>query len=228
MRRSSTAVTCFTRICRPVFPADDGRPGGLVVLDDYWWPGSHGGSLFRTNLGWRPHAFVKRHPGRLHVLRLPDPRWSRDSRCLTPFCRKHDDRRTSIGSAARGPVALSDMATALRRCPLSGAKRKTYPRSELFRFGPHSGSRETLSLKFRVSLQRYRQVFFEVYCHDGESFMRASAARRSGLGIACDFTSPHAHSLGVSMSCTGLPAALTAAASRGSGAGSRASRRCRR
>jgi len=44
----------------------------------------------------------------------------------------------------------------------------------------HSGSRETLSLNSPFHCRGTVKLFFELYCHDGESFMRASAARPFG------------------------------------------------
>jgi predicted O-methyltransferase YrrM len=62
------------------------RPGGLVVLDDYWWPGvATAARYFETNLGWRPHAVANGTPGRLRALRLPDPPVVPDFKKLTPF-----------------------------------------------------------------------------------------------------------------------------------------------
>jgi predicted O-methyltransferase YrrM len=62
------------------------RPGGLVVLDDHWWPGVATASrYFETNLGWQPHAIANGTPRRLHALRLPDPPVVPDFKQLTPF-----------------------------------------------------------------------------------------------------------------------------------------------
>jgi predicted O-methyltransferase YrrM len=62
------------------------RPGGLVVLDDYWWPGvATAARYFETNLGWRPHAVANGTPGRLRALRLPDPPVEPGFKELTPF-----------------------------------------------------------------------------------------------------------------------------------------------
>ena len=58
------------------------RPGGLVVVDDHWWPSVRSAvRYFETNLGWRavPGAFdggtADRASGELRAraLRLPDP-----------------------------------------------------------------------------------------------------------------------------------------------------------
>jgi predicted O-methyltransferase YrrM len=49
------------------------RPGGVVVLDDHWWPSVRTAArYFERNLGWRvvPGAF---EGDRLRALRLPDP-----------------------------------------------------------------------------------------------------------------------------------------------------------
>ena len=62
------------------------RPGGLVVLDDDWWPGvATAARYFETNLGWRPHAFASGTPGRLRALRLPDSPVKPDFKELAPF-----------------------------------------------------------------------------------------------------------------------------------------------
>jgi predicted O-methyltransferase YrrM len=62
------------------------RAGGLVVLDDYWWPGvATAARYFETNLGWRPHAFASGTPGRLHALRLPDAPVDPGFKELRPF-----------------------------------------------------------------------------------------------------------------------------------------------
>jgi hypothetical protein len=62
------------------------RPGGLVVPDDYWWPGvATAARYFETNLGWRPRAFANGTPGRLRALRLPDPPVKPGFKELTPF-----------------------------------------------------------------------------------------------------------------------------------------------
>jgi len=62
------------------------RPGGLVVLDDHWWPGvATAARYFETNLGWRPHAFANGTPGRLRALRLPHPPAELGFKELTPF-----------------------------------------------------------------------------------------------------------------------------------------------
>jgi predicted O-methyltransferase YrrM len=40
------------------------RPGGLVVLDDYWWPGvATAARYFETNLGWSAACARERHAG---------------------------------------------------------------------------------------------------------------------------------------------------------------------
>jgi predicted O-methyltransferase YrrM len=62
------------------------RPGGLVILDDYWWPGvATAARYFETNLGWRRHAVENGAPGRLHALRLPDSPVEPGFKELTPF-----------------------------------------------------------------------------------------------------------------------------------------------
>jgi hypothetical protein len=62
------------------------RPGGLVILDDYWLPGvATAARYFETNLGWRPHALTTGTPGRVLALRLPDPPVTPSFKELTPF-----------------------------------------------------------------------------------------------------------------------------------------------
>jgi predicted O-methyltransferase YrrM len=62
------------------------RPGGLVVLDDYWWPGvMTAARYYETNLGWRGQAVANGTPGRLLALRLPDAPLKLDFKELTPF-----------------------------------------------------------------------------------------------------------------------------------------------
>ncbi|MBR0724528.1 class I SAM-dependent methyltransferase [Bradyrhizobium manausense] len=62
------------------------RPGGLVILDDYWWPGvATAARYYETNLGWQPHKLVNGTPGRVCVLRLPDSPVTPNFKELTPF-----------------------------------------------------------------------------------------------------------------------------------------------
>jgi len=62
------------------------RPGGLVILDDYWWPGvATAARYFEINLGWRLHAIENGTPGRLRALRLPDSPAEPGFKELTPF-----------------------------------------------------------------------------------------------------------------------------------------------
>jgi predicted O-methyltransferase YrrM len=58
------------------------RPGGIVVLDDHWWPSVRTAErYFELNMGWRvvpgafDHGTVDQETGRprLQALRLPDP-----------------------------------------------------------------------------------------------------------------------------------------------------------
>ncbi|MEV7756001.1 class I SAM-dependent methyltransferase [Streptomyces griseofuscus] len=71
------------------------RPGGIVLLDDVWWP-SVGAAVayFETNLGWRPipgaladgtAAPASGRP-RIGAYRLPDPRPTPDFKEFRPFC----------------------------------------------------------------------------------------------------------------------------------------------
>jgi predicted O-methyltransferase YrrM len=62
------------------------RPGGLIILDNYWWPGvAMAGRYFETNLGWRPHEFPEGTRERLHAMRLPDAPVGTGFQRLTPF-----------------------------------------------------------------------------------------------------------------------------------------------
>jgi predicted O-methyltransferase YrrM len=70
------------------------RPGGLVVLDDHWWPSVRTAAhYYETNMGWRvvPDAFADgtRDPAtgrpRARALRLPDPSFEPDFDAFTPF-----------------------------------------------------------------------------------------------------------------------------------------------
>jgi len=69
------------------------RPGGLVVLDDHWWPSVRTAErYFTANLGWRvledalPGSASARdgHP-RMRALRLPDPRLEPPFEAFRPF-----------------------------------------------------------------------------------------------------------------------------------------------
>jgi len=70
------------------------RPGGLVVLDDHWWPSVRtAATYFEVNMGWRvvPGAFdagtVDPESGqaRLRALRLPSPSFEPDFGGFQPF-----------------------------------------------------------------------------------------------------------------------------------------------
>lgn len=70
------------------------RPGGVVVLDDHWWPSVRTAvRYYETNMGWRviPGAFdsgtVDRAAGRKRAvaLRLPDPPFEPDFDLFQPF-----------------------------------------------------------------------------------------------------------------------------------------------
>jgi predicted O-methyltransferase YrrM len=62
------------------------RRGGLIILDDYWWPGvATAARYFETNLGWQPLPLANGTPGRLRALRLPDPPVERGFKELAPF-----------------------------------------------------------------------------------------------------------------------------------------------
>ncbi len=58
------------------------RPGGLIILDDYWWPSVHTAArYFETNMGWQvihgafDRGTIDETTGwpRVQALRLPDP-----------------------------------------------------------------------------------------------------------------------------------------------------------
>jgi predicted O-methyltransferase YrrM len=63
------------------------RPGGIIVLDDQWWPSvATAARYFEVNMGWRvvpgPGAF---DGGRLLALRLPDPPFEPAFERFQPF-----------------------------------------------------------------------------------------------------------------------------------------------
>ncbi|MEU3525891.1 class I SAM-dependent methyltransferase [Streptomyces sp. NPDC038707] len=71
------------------------RPGGVVLLDDLWWPSvSAAVAYFETHLGWRPvpGALADGTTGpaggrpRTGAYRLPGPRPAPDFREFRPFC----------------------------------------------------------------------------------------------------------------------------------------------
>ncbi|MFH8342652.1 class I SAM-dependent methyltransferase [Streptomyces sp. AM6-12] len=71
------------------------RPGGIVLLDDVWWPSvSAAVAYFETNLGWRPipgalaDGTTDPASGRARTgaYRLPDPRPTPGFREFQPFC----------------------------------------------------------------------------------------------------------------------------------------------
>jgi predicted O-methyltransferase YrrM len=70
------------------------RPGGLVVLDDHWWPSVRTAEhYFELNMGWRAvpgafdHGTVDQATGRPRVqaLRLPDPPFEPAFERFQPF-----------------------------------------------------------------------------------------------------------------------------------------------
>ena len=70
------------------------RPGGLIVLDDHWWPSVRTAErYFEVNMGWRPvpGAFdvgtIDQATGgpRLQALRLPDPPFEPAFEVFQPF-----------------------------------------------------------------------------------------------------------------------------------------------
>ncbi|MER6490142.1 class I SAM-dependent methyltransferase [Streptomyces griseorubiginosus] len=71
------------------------RPGGVVLLDDVWWPSVAAAvAYFETNLGWLPipgaladgTADPASGRPRTGAYRLPDPRPTPDFREFRPFC----------------------------------------------------------------------------------------------------------------------------------------------
>lgn len=61
------------------------KPGGLVILDDHWWPGvALASAYFETHMGWRPEP-IDGTPGRLRALRLPVAPANPDFKVLAPF-----------------------------------------------------------------------------------------------------------------------------------------------
>ncbi|MEQ7128479.1 class I SAM-dependent methyltransferase [Actinopolymorpha sp. B11F2] len=70
------------------------RPGGVIILDDHWWPSVHTAErYYETNMGWQaiPHAFdggsVRDGTGRhrTQAFRLPDPPFEPDFDRFKPF-----------------------------------------------------------------------------------------------------------------------------------------------
>jgi predicted O-methyltransferase YrrM len=70
------------------------RPGGLIVLDDHWWPSVRTAErYFEVNMGWRvvpgafDHGTVDQETGRARVqaLRLPDPPFEPAFERFQPF-----------------------------------------------------------------------------------------------------------------------------------------------
>jgi predicted O-methyltransferase YrrM len=70
------------------------RPGGLIVLDDHWWPSVRTAEhYFEINMGWRavPGAFDagtidhETRRTRLQALRLPDPPFEPSFEHFQPF-----------------------------------------------------------------------------------------------------------------------------------------------
>ena len=61
------------------------KPGGLVILDDHWWPGvALASAYFETHMGWRAEP-IEGTPGRLRALRLPLAAANPDFKTLAPF-----------------------------------------------------------------------------------------------------------------------------------------------
>jgi predicted O-methyltransferase YrrM len=70
------------------------RPGGLVILDDHWWPSVRtAAAYYETNMGWQaiPDAFTAgthdqtTGQPRARALRLPDPPSEPDFNAFQPF-----------------------------------------------------------------------------------------------------------------------------------------------
>ena len=71
------------------------RPGGMVLLDDVWWPSvAAAAAYFESNLGWQPvpsaladgTADPDTGRPRTRAYRLPDPRPTPDFKDFRPFC----------------------------------------------------------------------------------------------------------------------------------------------
>ncbi|MEU5525252.1 class I SAM-dependent methyltransferase [Streptomyces sp. NPDC047860] len=71
------------------------RPGGIVLLDDLWWPSvGAAAAYFESNLGWRPildaptdeTADPANGTPRTGAYRLPNPRLTPDFTAFRPFC----------------------------------------------------------------------------------------------------------------------------------------------
>jgi predicted O-methyltransferase YrrM len=59
------------------------RPGGIIVLDDHWWPSVRTAErYFEVNMGWRVVATGRT---RLRALRLPDPAFEPAFERFQPF-----------------------------------------------------------------------------------------------------------------------------------------------
>ncbi|WP_293853830.1 class I SAM-dependent methyltransferase [uncultured Alsobacter sp.] len=66
------------------------KPGGLVILDDHWWPGvALASAYFETVMGWTAEP-ISGTPGRLRALRLPATPATPDFKVLPPFWRDGD------------------------------------------------------------------------------------------------------------------------------------------
>lgn len=62
------------------------KPGGLIILDDYWWPSvAITARYYETNLGWRPVNITGGTPGRLYAMRIPDVEFEPNFKELMPF-----------------------------------------------------------------------------------------------------------------------------------------------
>jgi len=70
------------------------RPGGIIALDDHWWPSVRTAAhYFELNMGWRvvPGAFdggtIDPETGRtrVHALRLPNPPFEPSFEYFQPF-----------------------------------------------------------------------------------------------------------------------------------------------
>jgi hypothetical protein len=65
----------------------------------------------------------------------------------------HAAHRSVLPRERISPMARNRHADCNARCPLSGTKRKTYPRSQLFRFGPQRGNRHDLKQAVRTLIK---------------------------------------------------------------------------
>lgn len=62
------------------------KPGGLIILDDYWWPSvATAVRYYEANVGWQSVDIAGGTPGRLKAMRLPDSVIEPNFKELMPF-----------------------------------------------------------------------------------------------------------------------------------------------